>query len=416
MEEDKKTTKSEITFLDLVSILWKNRWLIVLGTMLTMIFTYVVVKFFVGETYRASATLVQLYSPIQTQTPPINLSIDSIQELLKSPDLINAVVNKLKLKEKHPDLKTDQLIKQLKTQTVVEEDTSISRRVSPLIQISGVGTTRKESMDFTNTWAETFIERYGKLIATRIENDYFVLKGKNDKLKDELKTLGEQRVKLINEIKYYDSLFSGKNQELIDRTSELDYVKTEAESVLSQINQYKKSLEEEITFKTEQGAEKDKNKKTLLGDVEDKENLIYLHIKQQIIDLEAYYKSLLSKKIELEKTTSNLENEINNNIITTLSGKKLELETAILNYENKFAEYDELKKFLASAEIEYGRLKGLEGRGSFGAYYIYLESKAIEPDLRESPKRALVTLIAGFLAFLFLSGISFFKEYIPKVS
>jgi len=416
MEEDKKTTKFEITFLDLVSILWKNRWLIVLGTMLTMIFTYVVVKFFVGETYRATATLVQLYSPIQTETPPPNLSIDSLQELLKSPDLINTVINKLKLKDKHPDLKIDKLIKQLKTQTVVEEDTSISRRVSPLIQISGVGTTRKEAMDFTNTWAETFIERYGKLIATRIENDYFVLKGKNDKLKDELKTLGEQRVKLINEIKYYESLFSGKNQELIERTSELDYVKSEAESVLSQINQYKKSLDEEITFKTEQGAEKDKNKKTVLGDVEDKENLIYLHLKQQIIDLEAYYKSLLSKKTELEKTTSNLENEINNNIITTLSGKKLELETAILNYENKFAEYDELKDYVASAEIEYGRLKGLEDRGSFGAYFIYLYSKAIEPDLRESPKRALVTLIAGFLAFLLLSGISFFKEYIPRVS
>jgi uncharacterized protein involved in exopolysaccharide biosynthesis len=75
-----------------------------------------------------------------------------------------------------------------------------------------------------------------------------------------------------------------------------------------------------------------------------------------------------------------------------------------------------LKYFLSSAEIEYGRLKGLESRGSFGAYFIYLDSKAIEPDLRESPKRALVTLIAGFLAFLLLSGISFFKEYIPRVS
>ena len=415
MEEDKKTTKVEITFLDLIGLMWRNKWLIFIGTILTMIFTYAVVRFYVGETFRASAILVSLKSPMETEIPPPFLTIDSIQELLKSPDLINEVVNKLKLKEKHPDLKIDKLIKELKTQTVVEEDTSISRKLSPLIQISGVGTTRKEAMDFTNTWAETFIERYGKLIANRIENDYVVLKGKNDKLKDELKVLGEQRVKLINEIKYYDTLFSGKNQELIDRAGELNQVKSEVESVLSQINQYKKSLSEEITFKTEKGAEKDSNKKTVLGDVEDKENLIYLHLKQQIIDLEAYHKSLLSEKTELEKLTSNLENEINN-IITTLSGKKLELETAILNYENKFAEYDELKKFLASAEIEYGRLKGLESRGSFGAYYIYLESKAIEPDLRESPKRALVTLIAGFLAFLFLSGISFFKEYIPKVS
>jgi len=420
MEENKKTTKAETTFLDLVGLLWKNRLLIIIGTFLTMVFTYAIVRFFVQETYRASAALVHIYAGGKTSVVPPNLSIDSLQELLKSPDLINEVVNKLKWREKYPKLNIESLIKQLDIDTVVEEDTSVSRRVAPLILISGIGWTKKEAMDFTNTWADTFIERYSRLMAYRIDSDFKeiekqneVLKDKNDRLKEEIKTLGGQRVRLINEIKYYDSLFTGKNQGLIDRTSELDQIKSETESVLASLNQYKKSLEEEITFKTnkEKGEE---IKNAVLGEVVDKDNLIYLSLKQQIFDSEAYYKSLLSRRAELEKIIENLHKEIGE-IINILSDKKLELETAILNYENKFTEYDSLKGSVSSVEIEYTNLKALADKDSLGGYFLYVQSRAIEPDRRESPKRALVTLIAGFLAFLILSGISFFIEYIPKI-
>lgn len=155
--------------------LWKKRYIIIIVGICCAILTAVFCKFIAKEIFECSAQVYIRQKPNYTNAEREDLNPLTYEILLKSPSLLNEVrIEYCKKVKKTPPM-LELFIKGFKVKTTMVEDTTIRKKLSPVIEVSVTDSSRQNAKILMDTWTTIFIKRFGDTIAKDAEyiSDYF---------------------------------------------------------------------------------------------------------------------------------------------------------------------------------------------------------------------------------------------------
>lgn len=178
--------------------LWKKRYVIIAAGFLCGLLTFCYCKFIAKEVFESTAQIYIREKPNYTNAEREQVNPLTFETLLKSAALINEVRNEYVKKSKiHPPM-LELFIKDFKVKTNLVEDTTIRKKVSPLIEISVRANSRENAKLLMEIWTSYFIKKYGDIVAKDAEfvADYF-----SEKLGD-IETKLKEKEKEYTDIKW----------------------------------------------------------------------------------------------------------------------------------------------------------------------------------------------------------------------
>jgi len=193
----------ELELRDYIEVLLRRKWIIILVFFVTAISAGVGALYLVKPVYQATALLmiskpryqVELEPKIKTPIP-LEISLETYKNLIKSADLEEKVVKKLGLDQPPDELTVEALDKMVSVEAVPKTD---------LIKISVKSGVPGKAKEIVNTWVALFIEenkdlnlRETKEAQSFIENQL--------KISEQSLSLAEEELREFNEESRIDSL------------------------------------------------------------------------------------------------------------------------------------------------------------------------------------------------------------------
>lgn len=216
--------EDRVSLADYIRVLWKRRWLIVLGTLGCTV-TAFLVSHTLPKVYQATSTLILLPPRFSTEFRPEPMSVATYQTLLESDYIRAKVVEALRSKgltrEDDNDLGAD-----LKAEILPGKERD--QPYEPLIQLVVEAEDPEKAAGIANTWAEVFV----------VENQELNVLGKQGTLEFiekqypvTARSLVELERSLKNRETSYDQallqLQNQWNERLLDFTTETERLKTQ---------------------------------------------------------------------------------------------------------------------------------------------------------------------------------------------
>lgn len=147
---------NELELRDYIEVLLRQKWIIILVFLVTAISAGVGALYLVKPVYQASALLMiskpgyQVELEPRIKTPiPLEISIETYKNLIKSADLERKVIQKLGLDQPPDELTIEVLDKMISVEAVPKTD---------LIRISIKSGVPGKAKEIVNTWVALFIE------------------------------------------------------------------------------------------------------------------------------------------------------------------------------------------------------------------------------------------------------------------
>jgi uncharacterized protein involved in exopolysaccharide biosynthesis len=237
---------NEVELRDYIEALLRRKWIIILVFFVTTISAGVGALYLVKPVYQATALLmiskpryqVELEPKIKTPIP-LEISLETYKNLIKSADLEGKVIKKLGLDQPPDELTIEALDKMVSVEAVPKTD---------LIKISVESGVPGEAKEIVNTWVALFIEenkdlnlRETKEAQSFIENQL--------KISEENLFLSEEELREFNEKSRIDSLkkeieekltkMMSYELELADVRTSLEKGEAKAKEIFRQILQVK---------------------------------------------------------------------------------------------------------------------------------------------------------------------------------
>ena len=407
--------RDHVELADYLSVMWRRKFLILLGTLVAMIAAAVVVLL-QPNMYRARATLVVLPPQYKTELTPTTFSVHTYTNLLKSPELMRAIIDTLHLQ----DVTVEELDRDVGTEIIQEKYGAQRIDYSPLIRLYAKATHPEKAKDIANTWAELFVEQVRGLsfkgkagaldfIVTQFEET----EGNLEKSEDELREFQSRwRIELLEKeltvreetlVEYESSLYQARldiattKEELVRLNEEMQ---NQDEFIVLSKAITDDALWEKVTRDSSSpGVEKLDDLKLRSETV----NPIFQTVKQQIIDNQVKLNGLMARKKYLESEIEKRKKEIGT-LQKTIVEKRLEEERLTREINNYKKTYDLLAEKAESARLA----KAEEGED------IKIATRAIMPQCKIGPRRAQTVLTAGIVAFVVMVFLVFFLEYATR--
>jgi len=211
----------ELELRDYIEVLLRRKWIIILVFFVTAISAGIGALYLVKPVYQASALLmiskpryqVELEPKIKTPIP-LEISLETYKNLIKSADLEEKVVKKLGLDQPPDELTIEALDKMVSVEAVPKTD---------LIKISVKSSTPGKAKEIVNTWVALFIEENKDL---------------------NLRETKEAQSFIENQLKISEQSLSLVEEELCEfnEESRIDSLKKEIEEKLTKMMSYELKL------------------------------------------------------------------------------------------------------------------------------------------------------------------------------
>lgn len=204
------------TLIGLLKLIRRRRALIVTITSVSILLGCVA-SLLMPNIYQAKAMLVKrLDVPLEiSDQMPKALSVKAYEALLKDPNMIKDIKDRLSLK----DTPVERLNRNLKVNLVVEKRTPVDIVYAPLIELSAEAKNPKLAQDIVNAWADLVVEKTKELFQEnasdlyRFElNRYDLTEEKLEKAEDALKDFDMKNyIRLLEkELEYKEKLLYGR--------------------------------------------------------------------------------------------------------------------------------------------------------------------------------------------------------------
>lgn len=178
-------------------------------------------SFLLPETWESQATLIIIPPKIEAAVEPNALSPITYQNLLESKEMAQEILQKLKIK----DVQIEQLQRNLKTSTVVEERGLNQRSYSPIVKLSARAKTPQLAAKIANTWADLFVKRNTLLTSEGSEMSYEFLTTQYDVTNTQLLKAEEDLKKFRND-------------------TQLELIKTEIGTYISKLESFRGTIKD----------------------------------------------------------------------------------------------------------------------------------------------------------------------------
>ena len=182
----------QINLAECIRVLWRRRFLILLGTFLCALAAFVV-TYRAPHIYQAKATLILQPPQFSTELKPAPLSVETLKAMLESDSIVSKVKNQLLEKNV---IEANTPLEEVKgmLSVMIFSGKERDQPYIPLIDLVVEAVSAKEAEVIANTWAEIFVAESGDL-AWRgkqgtldfIESQYPVVKNSLADLESELK-------------------------------------------------------------------------------------------------------------------------------------------------------------------------------------------------------------------------------------
>ncbi len=145
--------------------IWKKRLLILLSGIACAVLMIIFCKFIAKESFQATAQVYIRQKPNYTNAEREQVNPITYEDLLKSPALINDVREQYCKATKKTAPMLELFIKEFKVKTTMVEDTTVRKKVSPVIVLSVSGDKRENAKLLMELWTTLFIKHYGDIVA-----------------------------------------------------------------------------------------------------------------------------------------------------------------------------------------------------------------------------------------------------------
>ena len=451
--------RENVELADYISIVWRRRFFIIVGTFVAMIVA-AVFSLLQPNVYRATASLVVIPPKFQTELAPSTLSIHTYINLLTSPELMKAIIDTLLLEE----TTVEGLNRNLSTEIITEKYGTQRIAYSPLIHLHAQADSPEKAAHIANTWAEKFVEQNKNLSSKGkesslnfIEEQFPISKEKLEKAEN---TLNERQDYYEEELKRFKDLWQKRildfkarwkidllkeelkviENKLIDFQSELINVRFEIKTAREDLREIGAELKKQPQFLIVAKAitddalwervEKDSTGKVLEGldrlklrsevpnpvhedlsrwlsntrikleTLIPKEQYLISEIQTKNGEVDSLTKLIYTKEFELDQ----LERERDVKLEILQREKLLELLRLKRNVEKHKSTYDNLAKKSESAELA----KAEESED------IKIAARAVEPGRKIGPNRKQNVMVAGVVAMIVVVLVAFLWEYVQS--
>lgn len=408
MEED------TIELIDYLRVIWKWKWMIIIGTLVCMVATGAV-SFLLPKIYQASVTFmvsepkIAESSGVGTAQYFINYPLKTYEGIIKNRLLEAKVIERLKLDLPPYEMTLDGLNKNITVDSsrdsklislkVEFPDPGLAQQIANELAVLAVDLsktlTEKESVDSRDFIREQLEEAKLRLDQAEKALLAFQRTAQIDSLKKEL------------EIQL--ALKGNFEIELENTEAALEQNKAKLQKIEEQFKAQDKTfklasnLVEDSAYQQSLASLSKADIKALLGFNMEKEvqNPVYFHLESQLVDVVSSIGGLLAKKANLEASLK--ENAIKlRKLQDELVQKEIELgklirerELAQATYKMLTVRYDEARIQVASRTQE-----------------LKIVDPATIPEKAIKPKKKLITGIAGIVSLMLLVLVSFFINYI----
>jgi len=405
----------ELELRDYIEVLLRRKWIIILVFFVTAISVGVGALYLVKPVYQASALLmiskpgyqVELEPKIKTPIP-LEISLETYKNLIKSADLEEKVIKKLGLDQPPDELTVEALDKMVSVEAVPKTD---------LIKISVKSGVPGKAKEIVNTWVALFIEKNKDLnLRETTEAQSFI---ENQlKVSEQNLFLAEEKLCKFNEENSVSMLkeeIADKIRRIISSEGRLADLKVLIKEKEAELNQAKSQLAKQPeTFVLTKSMYDDASFNQLTSELTPKEALLLKNLRFESETLNPLCTALRSRvanlKIDLDRYQSGAT----------------ELTKNINSYRTRM---EQLRKQLATEELTKCRLERIRNT----AYSIYdvvsqkaaetkiavasetgvvkIVSLAHEPRNPVGPGKRRIVLIGGVLGLFMGIFIAFFVDY-----
>ncbi|MBA7694783.1 hypothetical protein ES703_103396 [subsurface metagenome] len=405
----------ELELRDYIEVLLRRKWIIILVFFVTAISAGVGALYLVKPVYQASALLmiskpryqVELEPKIKTPIP-LEISLETYKNLIKSADLEEKVIKKLGLDQPPDELTVEALDKMVSVEAVPKTD---------LIKISVKSGVPGKAKEIVNTWVALFIEENKDLnLRETTEAQSFI---ENQlKVSEQNLFLAEEKLCKFNEENSVSMLkeeIADKIRRIISSEGRLADLKVLIKEKEAELNQAKSQLAKQPeTFVLTKSMYDDASFNQLTSELTPKEALLLKNLRFESETLNPLCTALRSRvanlKIDLDRYQSGAT----------------ELTKNINSYRTRM---EQLRKQLATEELTKCRLERI--RNTACSIYDVVSQKAAEikiavasetgvvkivslahePRNPVGPGKRRIVLIGGVLGLFMGIFIAFFVDY-----
>jgi len=406
---------NELELRDYIEVLLRQKWIIVLVFLVTAISAGVGALYLVKPVYQASALLmiskpgyqVELEPKIKTPIP-LEISIETYKNLIKSPDLERKVIKKLGLDQPPDELTIEALNNMVSVEAVSKTD---------LIRISIKSGVPGKAKEIVDTWVTLFMEenkdlnlRETKEAQSFIENQLEISEQNLFAAEEELKKFNEE-----SRISILEKEIADKIGRIISSEGTLTDLKVLVKGKEAELNQAKNQLAEQPeTFVLTKSMYDDASFNQLTSELTPKEALLLKNLRFESEELNLLHTALRSR-------VANLKIDLD-----TYQSVATQLTENVNSYRTRI---ELIRKELAAQELAKSRLERIQSTAN--SVYDVVSQKAAEIKIAvatetgvakivslahepENPvgsgKRRIV-LIGGALGLFMGIFIAFFVDY-----
>jgi len=348
----------ELELRDYIEVLLRHKWIIIFSFLITAFSAGIGALFLVKPTYEATALLmvsrpgyqVELEPKIKTPIP-LEISLETYRNLIKSPDLEEKVINQLNLGQPPHNLTIEDLDEMVFVEAVPKTD---------LIKIKVKSDSPVQAKEIVNTWVSLFLKENKELNSKETKEAQSFIENQLE-ISEQNLFLAEEELRKFNEISRINSLKKEIEEKLTRmmgyelRLADVGISLKKEEAKLSQIKR-QMAIQEKILTSTDISQ--------LTAGMKYSETKDFIE-KQ----LELTRKKLDDKEEELKKFNEEsriliLKKEIDDKIgrIINLQGRLTDLKVLI---KGKEAELNQAKEWLAKEPETFILTKSIYDDASF---------------------------------------------------
>jgi len=385
-----------LTTAELVSHLWKRRFLLLFLPIVTVGLTYILIRTFGGETFESTASVMLRDRPVDERNTLENRSLwidpPTYKDILLNDETLKGVVDAARAKfgSEFGDEKYEKIKEGFQVRTVTTRDTAVVTTFSPVIEISARGPKPEISKFMVDEWIKRAVEMYGTLGAADAvavaKATAEVAAVKNEELREAKQAEAEidyelDRLKVL--IDAYSTLFYDKN--IKSRVT----IEAPPEPGTQEAGEYEPWEENPYRMA---------NMGLLV-----QRSQVMMAIAELQPSANEYEKA---KREKLERRLDKIEfliNETNENIVK-LSEEAARLEGVVAKHrstrtaaDNALKSLNEMAGFAAADSILIPDSGDSQSSG-----VLRVVSQPIVPELRVGPKRSILSIAAGMAMGVFL--------------
>ncbi len=429
MQTAEKNSEFEVYFTlkDLIEVFFKHIKKVIIFTFITSIIV-AIVSLFLPKVYQSSANLLIHINPLKTDFTPENFSVPAMEPILRSDDILEAIIKKCNLVKYNSDINVKDFRKNLSVRIYIKQDTNVRKEYVPLVTLYAKGPTPKVAKEIVNTWAKLAAKRINDTLSSDILLDKNIIEKSYKITFDSLNKLNKQVIQLQTEIPLLEKQLDDLNTKKIEYIGKLQDTIVEISKTKNSLIEYKNYLESSKNILrlhktiTDDAlwqailSENKKLKETLKSSlVNEVLNPVYTKVKSEQVSLQATLKGLLAQKKSYEESLKKLEEKINT-LSKEINSKKNKL--AVLEKEKDILQnkYDKYSKDKIQLDIEaklISQIKQAEKEGNYR--FVKIMNWGVANKKRIAPKRTLIVLSSTIVAFTFYLFLFILIELFNKL-